>query len=171
MTESDTNEAQDPGQVPGDPSLDPEAYFSEPVSGASYGWFTKALATGLTAVAGVFALVLLFQAEEAGSPMILLICGGALAMAWTTYFIVTGRTTIDADGIRQDWFTGTKNYSWDDVRKVSMFRLPMATRLVINTGRPPYKAVHSGSPEVTAAFAAIVSIYKKRAANVGSLHD
>lgn len=141
---------------------DPETIFADPVSGPSYGWFTKALACGLTAMAAIFSLVLLFSAENVGSPMIMLIGGGALAMAWTTYFIVTGRTTIDSDGVRQDWFTG-KAYTWDEIRKVSMFRLPMATRLVINTGKPPFKAVHSGSPEVTAAFERIVQIYNERA--------
>lgn len=80
-------------------------------------------------------------------------------MSWTTYYILTGKTTIDSEGVRQDWFSG-KTYKWDEIRKVSMLRLPMATRLVINTGKPPFKAVHSGSPVLTEAFEEIVRIYK-----------
>lgn len=138
--------------------MEPEEKFAVPVTGPSYGWFTKGLAGGLTAMVILFAAFLVIQAEEAGSPMVVLILGGALAMTWTTYYIITGQTTIDSKGVRQDWFSG-KSYTWDEIRKVSVLRMPMATRLIINTGKPPFKAVHSGSKELTEAFYDVVRIY------------
>ncbi|MGB7181201.1 MAG: hypothetical protein WA888_05265 [Burkholderiaceae bacterium] len=139
--------------------MEPEQRFATPVTGPAYGWFTRTLACAITAMVVLFAVFLLLKTEDLGSPMVLLILGGAAAMSWTTYYILTGKTTIDSEGVRQDWFSG-KTYKWDEIRKVSMLRLPMATRLVINTGKPPFKAVHSGSPVLTEAFEEIVRIYK-----------
>ena len=139
--------------------MEPEQRFATPVTGPSYGWFTKTVACGLTAMVVIFAIFLVLKAQQAGSPMVILILGGALAMAWTSFYIVTGQTTIDSQGVRQDWFSG-KSYTWEEIRKARILRMPMATRLVINTGKPPFKAVHAGSPELVEAFEEITRIYQ-----------
>lgn len=138
--------------------MEPEERFTSPVTGPSYGWFTKLLAAVITGIVVVFVVAMIVMAEKMNTPMLLLMLGASLAMSATTYYIMTGQTTIDSKGVRQDWITG-KSYAWDEIRKVRVLRLPMATRLVINTGKPPFKAVHAGSDELVSAFEEIVRIY------------
>jgi|GEM_PF-3741287 len=132
--------------------MEPEERFVSPVTGPSYGAFTKLLAAFITAIVVLFVVAMIAMAEKMNTPML-------FAMSATTYYIVTGQTTIDSKGVRQDWITG-KTYTWEEIRKVRVLRLPMATRLVINTGKPPFKAVHAGSDELASAFEEIVRIYK-----------
>lgn len=139
--------------------MEPEERFVSPVTGPSYGAFTKLLAAFITAIVVLFVVAMIAMAEKMNTPMLLLMLGAAVAMSATTYYIVTGQTTIDSKGVRQDWITG-KTYTWEEIRKVRVLRLPMATRLVINTGKPPFKAVHAGSDELASAFEEIVRIYK-----------
>jgi len=139
--------------------MEPEERFVSPVTGPSYGAFTKLLATFITALVVLFVVAMVAMAETINTPMLLLMLGAAAAMTATTYYIVTGQTTIDSKGVRQDWITG-KTYTWEEI-------MPMATRLVINTGKPPFKAVHAGSDELASAFEEIVRIYKDPARTGG----
>ena len=45
---------------------------------------------------------------------------------------------------------------------VRLVRLPLATRLVLTTPRPPFKAVHAGTPELIAAFEEVARLVRPR---------
>ena len=73
---------------------------------------------------------------------------------------MTGKTTIDGRGIRQDWLT-PKEFSWHEISQVRLVRMPLVPRLVVMTGRGPFKAVHGGNKTLVDAFREVESFYRR----------
>ncbi|MEK9774648.1 MAG: hypothetical protein VW339_00610, partial [Quisquiliibacterium sp.] len=94
-------------------------------------------------------------------PMWMLLGAALLGTAASAWYILTGRTTIDAHGIRQDWIT-QKSFEWGQIKRVRLLRLPLSSRLLISTGLGPYKAIQAGSPELDAAFKDIAAHYREQ---------
>ena len=139
------------------------ALFPEPVVGYSY---TPALRIGaglLVLLTVVFALTSWTQGMGPTTPagaLILAVAAGMIASGW---YIVMGKTTVDATGINQEWVM-PKSYRWEEIFRARLIKLPMNTRLMLNTGRPPFKTVHAGTPELKIAFEKIGDLYARTAA-------
>ena len=133
--------------------------FATPVIGPSFRVAAKVTVVGT--LAGVAVLVARTADQWSGIrwPMAILLATVFLGMVVTSWYILTGRTTIDSQGIHQDWMA-TKHYSWEEIVRARRIRLVVTSRLMISTGRGPMKAIHSGSPELDEAFAEIAAYYR-----------
>ncbi len=141
----------------------PQERFRTPVTGPAYRWSAK-----VTSVLTVLSLVVYgIKTSEhmvgmAWSMWVLLAAafGGVVV---TTWYILTGHTTVDAQGVHQDWMA-SKSYRWDQIKRARHVRLPFTSRLMLSTGFGPAKAIQSGTPELDAAFREIAAYYRARAA-------
>ena len=157
----------DPTSVPtGDPTsaaeppvVLPEHRFAEPVSGPAYTPWARM--TTITSVAGLmlYGFNVLSRHADIAWPILMLMATGGAVLLTSTWYILTGKTTIDARGIRQDWFT-PKDYSWHEISRARFVRMPMVPRLVVMTPRGPFKAVHGGNKALLDAFRAIDALYR-----------
>ena len=140
----------------------PEQRFAQPIRGQAYRPLTRILALTIAlATLAYGASVASTRDGVAGSLLVMVISAGAV-MVFACWYIVMGRTTIDARGVHQDWIMA-KSYGWGEIRSARILRLPLSTRLMLNTGRPPFKVIQSGTPEITAAFEEIVAFYSSKA--------
>ena len=141
----------------------PQERFRTPVTGPAYRWSAK-----VTSVLTVLSLVV--YGIKTAEHMVGMAwgMGGLLAAAFggvggTTWYILTGHTTVDAQGVHQDWMA-SKSYRWDQIKRARHVRLPFTSRLMLSTGFGPAKAIQSGTPELDAAFREIAAYYRARAA-------
>lgn len=108
---------------------------------------------GRRAADGFFAL------GREGLPVIglLAVLGVALGIAW--WWILSSRTTVYADRIRQTWWS-TKEVRLADITQTKLILLPGLTwivvpRLVVRTRSPGSVVFHAGDARLAAAFARI----------------
>jgi hypothetical protein len=136
-----------------------EKRFATPVSGPSYRVAAKV--TVLATIVGIAVVAARTADQLTGMtwPMMVLLATVFLGMVVTGWYVLTGRTTIDAQGIHQDWMA-PKHYTWDQIARARRIRLLVTSRLLISTGNGPMKSIHGGSPELDAAFADIVAYYR-----------
>lgn len=146
--------------------ISPEKRFATPVRGPSYRVSAKAGAVGAVIMLVAYALRASDQLMQLPSSMLLMMATAFLGVVVTTWFIITGTTTIDAQGVRQHWIT-EKKYNWTEIKWAKHMRLPFTSRLMISTGSRPLKVIQSGTPELDAAFKEIVAYY--RALNTGQI--
>ncbi|MCX7273071.1 MAG: hypothetical protein NTV19_07750 [Burkholderiales bacterium] len=133
----------DPTSVPtGDPTsaaeppvVLPEHRFAEPVSGPAYTPWARM--TTITSVAGLmlYGFNVLSRHADIAWPILMLMATGGAVLLTSTWYILTGKTTIDARGIRQDWFT-PKDYSWHEISRVRFVRMPMVSAGGDDSARP-----------------------------------
>jgi hypothetical protein len=113
-------------------------------------------------VLGLFvwgALLIAQQPQHQLQVLALLLAGGGLLVV-SAWFILTGHTTIDAQGIRQDWVF-RKQFDWHQIAAARLVRLPLQPRLLLSTGRGPIRAIHGGDPAVIEAFRRIDAYYRQ----------
>lgn len=136
----------------------PEHQFDQPVSGPAYRPFTKLVT--INVVIGLFAYgtYVLSRRDDIAVALWWLVAMAALVVLVSGWYIVTGKTTIDAKGIRQDWMF-TKSYRWHEISRARFIRLPFSGRLMLVTGQGPIKAVHSGNATLDRAFRDIAAFY------------
>ena len=139
-----------------------QATFADAVVGSSFRWPTKAVAIGTTAIVVLFVAGLFVQRDSIHEQTLWLFAGAAAAMCAGCWHIANGQTRIDANGIHQDGMIWGKHYTWHELQRARFLKLPMATRLVINTGRPPFKAIYAGTPELESAFRKVADAYGNR---------
>ena len=134
--------------------------FPQPVRGRAYTawarWSTASTVLGLF-VWG--ALLIAQQPQHQLQVLALLLAGGGLLVV-SAWFILTGHTTIDAQGIRQDWVF-RKQFEWHQIAGARLVRLPLQPRLLLSTGRGPIRAIHGGDPAVIEAFRRIDAYYRQ----------
>ena len=138
-----------------------EERFKQPVTGPAYRTSARLFAIGTVIGLVAAGVKVLGHGGQVPWPILMLLAlanGVVLVSAW---YIVTGKTTIDEKGIRQDWM-GVKDYRWHDIARASFVRMPFTARLVLTTGYGPFKAIHSGSPALDAAFRQIAGFYSGR---------
>ena len=133
--------------------------FATPVIGPSFRIAAKATVVATVAGFVVLAASSADQWREVRWPMAILLATVFLGMVVTGWYILTGRTTIDSQGIRQDWMAD-KHYAWNEIVRARRIRLVVTSRLMISTGHGPLKAIHGGSRELDEAFAEIAAYYR-----------
>jgi len=139
-----------------------EERFHTPVTGPAYRIPAKVFVVLALLFMLVFATRNLDQMASLPWSMWILLAAAFGGVAVTSWYVVTGRTTVDSRGVRQQWMV-EKSYRWDQIRRVRHVRLPLSSRLLISVGFGPSKAVHSGSAELDAAFKEIAAYYRARA--------
>lgn len=135
--------------------------FATPVTGPAYRASAKIAA--VTTVLSLFAYGarVIDRISELPWTMWMLLAVAMLGVVVTTWYILTGHTTVDARGVRQQWLA-PKDYTWSQIIRARHIRLPFTSRLMIRIGAGPMKAIQSGTPELDAAFKAIAAHYKTR---------
>lgn len=146
--------------------MTPAERFETPVRGPAYRTSAKAGAVGAVIMLIAYALRASDQLMQLPSSMLLMMATAFLGVVVTTWFIITGTTTIDAQGVHQHWIT-EKRYRWTEIQWTKHVRLPFTSRLMISTGSRPLKVIQSGTPELDEAFKEIVAYY--RAINRGQI--
>lgn len=140
----------------------PQERFAHPVSGHAYRPVTRLLTIVIALATLGYGLSVGLTRGHLEGPLAFMLVTAGLIMAVAAWYIVTGQTTIDANGVRQDWIMA-KSYGWGEIRSARLVKLPLATRLMLNTGRPPFKVIQAGTPEIEAAFREIVAYYRAQA--------
>lgn len=139
------------------------ALFPEPVVGYSYTPAMRIAAALIVLLSVSVALSTWWQGMGPTTPGGMLIFMVAAGMVMSGWYIVMGKTTVDATGINQQWVM-PKQYRWEEIYRARLMRLPMNTRLMLTTRRPPFKSVHAGTPELREAFEKISELYARAAA-------
>lgn len=140
------------------PSLD--QMFVTPVRGPAYRPFFRYFTFCVLLQLFAYGLYALNKAGEVATPIVGLLAMAALVVMVSGWYILTGKTTIDQQGIRQDWFS-PKVYRWPEIIRARVVKLPGSVRLVLHTGNGPFKAIHSGNAELDQAFRRIADYYRQ----------
>ena len=83
-------------------------------------------------------------------------------IAWT-WTILTGKTTIDAKGLRRQVPFNQTGYDlrWHEIAAVRFINLPLVGRLVVKTQGPgAAKAFHVGNKQMKQAFIRLEKLYR-----------
>ena len=139
----------------------PQQRFAQPVRGHAYRPVTRVLTVMIAVVTLGYGARVGINRGELSGPLLFMLVSAGLIMAVAAWYIVMGQTTIDARGVHQDWIMA-KSYGWGEIRSARLVRLPLSTRLMLNTGRPPFKVVQAGTVELEAAFREIAAVYRTR---------
>ena len=139
----------------------PEQMFAEPVSGPAYKKGTKFMVISTVSSVLTYGLKVALGAPDVAWPVAVLVLGAVVVMLSSAWFMLTGRTTIDRYGVRQDWLFD-KRIAWHEIARAKHVNWPhLSSRLVVSRGLGPVKAFHSGSEAVDAAFARIDAYYRR----------
>jgi len=139
----------------------PEQMFDEPVSGPSYKQGTKFMVIGTVSSVLTYGLKVALTAPDVAWPVAVLVLGAIVVMLSSAWYMLTGRTTVDRHGVRQDWLF-EKRMAWHEIAHARHVNWPrLSSRLVVSRGLGPVKAFHSGSDAVDAAFARIDGYYRR----------
>jgi hypothetical protein len=135
--------------------------FAVPVRGPSYRasarWMIVSTLISLTA----YGAHVLGSSGDVAWPILGLMAAAGVVVLVSGWYIVTGKTTVDARGVRQEWMF-EKDYPWSQVLHARHLRLPFTSRLLLRAGFGPFKAIHGGCSELDTAFADVAAIYARR---------
>lgn len=136
--------------------------FDAPVSGPAYGRGFRVFATlavlALLAFGARAVFVLLPEPPSRDGWFFLGAVVFALIGSW--YFMVTARTTIDAQGIRQSGLIERRT-AWDEVRHARVRGPGFSRRLVVRNVAGRFRYYYGGTPELAAAFERIATAYPR----------
>ena len=130
------------------------------VSGPAYAGPFKIVSTVIVLVllGYGFAIAVRFPLLSYGFGVKLVLVGATSLMIASWYWFLKGRTTIDADGVRQSAMID-KRVRWDEVRSAKMLGIPylgwlFPPRMVVRTGNA-FTTFNGGSQALLIEFAKI----------------
>ena len=134
--------------------------FESPVSGHAYRpltrWMTFSFVTSLLA----YGLHVLSRGPDVAGSVLGLMAAAAAVVLVGAWFIMTGRTTIDAQGIRQDGLF-PRVFRWHEITRARFLKMPLSGRLLLSVGAGPIRAIHGGDDQLDAAFREIADCYRQ----------
>lgn len=144
----------------------PQFYQPEqPVSGPAYGGPFKIASTAIVLIllGYGFAIALRFPMFAYGFGVKVVLVGATSLLLASWYWFLKGRTTIDAQGLRQTAMID-KQVRWDEVRSAKMIGVPFLgwlfpPRIVIRTGNS-FTTFNGGSRALLIEFAKISIAYQ-----------
>lgn len=135
------------------------------VSGPAYAGPFKIVSTAIVLILMFygFAIALRFPLLAYGFGVKVLLVGATSLLIASWYWFLKGRTTIDAEGVRQTAMID-KRVRWDEVRSARMIGIPFLgwlfpPRIVIRTGNS-YTTFNGGSQALLIEFAKISLAYQ-----------
>lgn len=133
--------------------------FATPVSGPAYRPLARLSTASMVAGLAAYGVrVMVARSDGIDSGFLMLMAGAAAIVLVSAWYILFGKTTIDGQGIRQDWMF-PKVYAWHEIGRARVVRMPLTRRLAIATGRGPVRAIHGGDRALDEAFAEIARLY------------
>ncbi len=142
-----------------DARLDPRVRFAQPVVGPSHTFGFKLTAVGLLVSLGGYAARVLERAPEMSQHVALVSLGAAGLLLVSSWWLLFGKTVVDATGIRKSGWWKTE-VRWEEIGRASYLRVPLSPRLVVMTGSGPMRSFFAGSPALQDAFREIERIYR-----------
>lgn len=137
----------------------------QPVSGPAYAGPFKILSTVIVLVllGYGFAIALRFPLLTYGFGVKVLLVGATSLLIASWYWFLKGKTTIDADGVRQTAMID-KRVRWEEIRSAKMIGVPFLgwlfpPRIVVRTGNS-FTTFNGGSRDVLVEFAKISLAYQ-----------
>jgi hypothetical protein len=151
--------------------MDPHSVqFYQPehsVSGPAYAGPFKIVSTLIVMIllAYGFTIALRFPLLTYGFGVKLVLVGATSLLIASWYWFLKGRTTIDAEGVRQSAMID-KRVRWDEVRSAKMLGVPylgwlFPPRLVVRTGNA-FTTFNGGSQALLIEFAKISIAYQMK---------
>jgi len=138
----------------------PEQRFAVPVIGPAYTPWARWTTAGTVVSLLAYGAQVMATRPDVAWPVLMLMAAAAVVLLASTWYILTGKTTIDSRGIRQDWIF-PKDYAWHEITRARLVRMPLMPRLVLMTPRGPFKAVHGGNKALLTAFADIDASFRR----------
>lgn len=146
----------------------PQCYTPEqPVSGPSYGGPFKLVSTLIVVIllGYGFTIALRFPLLTYGFGVKLVLVGATSLLIASWYWFLKGKTTIDAEGVRQTAMID-KRVRWDEVRSAKMIGIPylgwlFPPRMVVKTGNS-FTTFNGGSQALLIEFARISIAYQMK---------
>lgn len=139
----------------------------QPVSGPAYAGPFKVVSTAIVLILLGYggAIALRFPLLAYGFGVKLLLVGATSLLLASWYWFLRGRTTIDADGVRQSAMID-KQVRWDEVRSAKMIGVPylgwlFPPRMVVRTGNA-FVTFNGGSQALLVEFARISLAYRMK---------
>lgn len=133
-----------------------------PVSGPAYGRGFRVIATVAVVALLAYAarVVLVLQPELPGSDGWVMLGAVTFALVGSWYFMVTARTTVDAQGIRQSGLIERRT-GWDDIRYARVGGFAFSRRLIVRNAAGRFRYYFGGTTELVAAFERIAAAYPR----------
>jgi hypothetical protein len=131
--------------------------FAEPVEGPSHRTATRLVAVAVVALVIGWGARLMWQHGAPSSGALAAAGIVLLLLLWPLPGMLTGRTRIDARGIRQQGWT-PREVEWAQIERVRFARIAMTPRLVVSTGFGRFRVFYSGSRELDEAFERVVEV-------------
>lgn len=139
--------------------MTPSERFATPVVGRSHTLPVRVVSAALVVLLiGWGARALIADPADLGWQVLVLLAAALAMVLWQGWYMLFGRTIIDAQGIRQEGVSD-KRVTWEEISRLRLVRLPLSARLLVAGQRGPVKAFHAGTPELVAAFSEIESRY------------
>ena len=139
--------------------MTPAERFATPVQGYSHTVPVRVVSAGLVVLLIVWGgRALMSESADLGWQVLVLLAAALAMVLWQGWYMLFGRTIIDAQGIRQEGVSD-KRISWEEISRLRLVRLPLSARLLVAGQRGPVRAFHAGTPELIAAFAEIEARY------------
>lgn len=134
-----------------------------PVSGPAYGRGFRVIATVVVValLAHGARVVLVLRPDLPGSDGWMLLGAATFALVGSWYFMVSARTTVDAQGIRQSGLIERRT-GWDEIRTARVGGFALSRRLVVRTAAGRFRYYFGGTAELVAVFGQIASAYPPR---------
>lgn len=135
--------------------------FDAPISGPAYGRGFRVFATvAVLALLAYGARMVLALPETPSRDGWYFLGAVVFALVGSWYFMVTARTTIDAQGIRQSGLIERRT-AWDEVRYARVRGPAFSRRLVVRNIAGRFRYYYGGTPELVAAFERIAAAYSR----------
>ena len=141
----------------------PEQAVSGPAYAGPFKIVSTAIVLALLGYGGAIALRFPLLTYGFGVKVVLVGATSLLLASW--YWFLKGRTTIDADGVRQSAMID-KRVRWDEVRSAKMLGIPylgwlFPPRMVVRTGNS-FTTFNGGSQALLIEFARISLAYQMK---------
>ena len=139
-----------------------------PLTGPSFGWTVRLLGG---AFLSWIALLMMqppvregYARLETWMQLAMIACVVVMLIGYWYFF--TGKTTLDAKGVSQDWMW-RKSMQWDDVKSARFMGLPFLAwlippRLLLTSQRGQRVLFHGGSADLHRAFAQVTVVLQSR---------
>ncbi len=137
--------------------------FESPVTGLAYGRGFRVAATLAVLALLVWGtrMVLVLGIGPGNGDGWIVIGATVFALLGTWYFMITSRTTIDTQGIRQSGLVERRT-EWSEILHARVRGPAFSRRLVVRGVNGRFRYYFGGTPELLAAFDAIAAAYPRR---------
>ncbi len=143
--------------------------LSRPVVGASFTWTIKLAASALLSWLAVLAWHPQVRTGYEGMSLAgqLMMIGCLILLLACYVFVMVGKTTLDAQGIRQSWLW-PKRMQWSEAMSARFIGMPFLTwlfppRLMLKKANGSYTIFNGGTAELHRLFAEVTMAVQRRA--------